>query len=56
MAGPNVPSNLVVGSEGNTIGQVSDAMMTVADILGVKQAVLDAGMVDPNAHSFFDLI
>ena len=56
IAGPNVPSNLVIGSEGNSIGQVSDAMMTVADILGVKQAVLDAGMVDPNAHSFFDLI
>jgi hypothetical protein len=31
-------------------------MMTVADLLGVKEAVQQAGYIDPFAQSFFDLI
>jgi hypothetical protein len=56
LAGPTVPANLTLGSEGTAIGQVSDAMMTVADLLGVKEAVQQAGYTDPSAQSFFDLI
>jgi len=56
LAGPTVPANLTLGSEGTAIGQVSDAMMTVADLLGVKEAVQQAGYIDPFAQSFFDLI
>jgi hypothetical protein len=56
MAGPTTPNNLMLGSEGASIGQVSDAMMTVADLLGVKEAVQQAGYIDPAAQSFFDLI
>jgi hypothetical protein len=56
MAGPTTPANLVLGSEGASVGQVSDAMMTVADLLGVKEAVQQAGYIDPSAQSFFDLI
>ena len=56
MAGPTTPANLVLGSEGAPVGQVSDAMMTVADLLGVKEAVQQAGYIDPSAQSFFELI
>jgi hypothetical protein len=56
LAGPTLPANLTLGSEGTAIGQVSDAMMTVADLLGVKEAVQQAGYIDPSAQSFFDLI
>lgn len=54
MAGPGIPQNLVVGTEGNPIGTVTDAMLTAADLLGVKQDVLNAGMVYNNARSFLD--
>lgn len=56
MAGPNVPSNLIVGGENNPIGGVSDSMMTIADILGVKPEVQAAGMVAGGTNSLFDLI
>lgn len=39
MAGPNIPQGEVFGSEGNPVGRVTDAMATVADILGVGNEV-----------------
>jgi len=39
MAGPGVIANHIVGSEGNPRGQVSDAMFTVADILGISGSI-----------------
>lgn len=56
MAGPTIPSNLTIGSEGNTVGMVSDAMLTVAEILGVKENVQSAGYLAPGTVSLFDLI
>ncbi|WP_306639938.1 hypothetical protein [Sanyastnella coralliicola] len=56
MVGPNVPSNLEIGGEGNPVGQVTDTMMTIADILGVKPEVQGAGLVAPGTNSLFDLI
>lgn len=56
MAGPNVPQNLTLGSENNPIGFASDSMLTVADILGVKNEVLNAGMLAPGTMSLFDRI
>jgi hypothetical protein len=56
MAGPSFPQNLVLGSEGNSIGQVSDAMLTVARILGIRNEVLDAGYLQSGTTSFIDLI
>ncbi|MCH2198974.1 MAG: hypothetical protein MK081_09320 [Flavobacteriales bacterium] len=56
MVGPNVPSNLEIGGEGNPVGQVTDTMMTIADILGVKPEVQAAGLVAPGTNSLFDLI
>lgn len=54
MAGPGIPSNLVRGSESNPIGQVSDAMLTIAEILGVKTEVVNAGLIASGTLSFFD--
>ena len=54
MAGPSVPSGLIVGGEGNPIGLASDSMLTVADILGVKNSVLDGGMLAAGTLSLFD--
>lgn len=56
MAGPTVPSNLEVGSETNPIGLVSDAMFTVADLLGVRTDVEFTGLVAPDTRSLFDHI
>lgn len=56
LAGPNIPSNLVVGSETNPVGMVTDSMMTIADILGVKNEVQSAGMTAAGTMSLLDLI
>ena len=56
MAGPTTPSNLVIGSEGNPIGQVTDSMMTIADILGVMPEVQNAGLIAPGTQSLFNYI
>ena len=54
MAGPGIPSNLTVGDENNPIGLVTDSMMTVADILGVKPEVQAAGLINPGTASLLD--
>lgn len=56
MAGPSFPQNLTIGSQGNQIGQVTDAMLTVADILGIKNEVMGAGFLEGGTNSFLDLI
>ena len=56
MAGPNVPANLAVGNEGNPVGLVTDAVPTIAEILGVKNEVMGAGLLHPGTMSLFDRI
>jgi hypothetical protein len=56
MVGKNVPSNLMVGSEINPKGVVTDSVLTIADILGIKDQVRSAGFVSGNSNSLFDLI
>jgi len=56
IAGSGIPSGLVIGGEGNQIGQVSDAMLTIADILGVKSETQSAGMLAGGTLSFLDQI
>jgi hypothetical protein len=56
MAGPNVPANLVMGSETNSIGLTSDNVLTIADILGIKQDVQNVGLVQSGSMSLFDRI
>lgn len=56
MVGPNVPANLRVGTDLNPVGDAADTVVTIADILGIKQDVLGTGLVDFNAMSLFDRI
>jgi len=56
MVGPNIQSNLVVGSETNDVGRSTDMALTVAEILGCKSEVEAAGFVDPLSKSLFDRI
>lgn len=56
MAGPNVPAGLEVGSEDNPIGLTSDNVLTIAQILGIKQEVMSAGYTQSGSLSLFDRI
>lgn len=56
MAGPGVPSNMVVGGESNPTGRATDNVLTIGEILGFKNEVMASGAVDPLALSLFDRI
>jgi hypothetical protein len=56
MVGPNVPSNLMVGSETNPIGSVTDFVPTIAEILGFKDETISAGHLLSGTKSLFDRI
>ena len=56
MAGPTVPQNLSVGGASNPIGDVTDSVPTIAEILGFKSEVISAGFLHPNSMSMFDRI
>jgi len=56
MIGPGIPAGLVIGSESNPIGDATDIVPTIADILGFKDDVLNTGLLDPLAMSLFDRI
>ena len=56
MVGQNVPSNLLVGNETNPVGKVTDMALTIADILGFKDEVKAAGLIDFESMSLFDRI
>ena len=56
MVGPNVPTNLRVGSESSRVGMTTDNVLTIAEIFGVKDAVSAAGFVDGASRSLFDRI
>lgn len=56
MVGKNVPANLMVGSENNPKGIVTDGVLTIAEILGIKDKVQNSPFIDPNSRSLFDRI
>jgi len=56
MAGPNVPRDLVIGSENNPSGRLTDIVPTIAHALGIKDEVMNSGLIDPLARSLFDRI
>lgn len=56
MAGPGIPSNLVVGSEGNPVGRTTDNVLTIAEILGFKEEIMNSPAIEPSARSLFDRI
>lgn len=55
MAGPGIDAGLRLGSEGNPIGDTAQCLMTIAEVLGFKQDVQNAGLTFSN-QSLFDLI
>lgn len=55
MNGPNVPQNMVLGNDANLIGNIAQVPLTIAEILGCKTDVMNAGHVY-NSQSWFDLI
>lgn len=56
MVGPGVEAGLRVGGESNPIGDSSDIVPTIADIFGIKDIVMNQGLIDGNARSLFDRI
>jgi len=55
MMGPGIP-NGVYGSEANPKGHTEDNVPTIAEILGVKDDVMNAGHLAPYTKSLFDRI
>lgn len=56
MAGPSVPANLRIGSEGNSVGDASDIVLTIGDLLGFKPEIESAGLTTSFSRSLFDRI
>ena len=55
VAGPGIDQNLVVGSESNPIGDISDIVLTMAEVLGIKSQVIQAGLTS-SSQSLLDRI
>ncbi|MEM1217283.1 MAG: hypothetical protein AAGH79_00150 [Bacteroidota bacterium] len=56
MVGPGIDAGLSLGSPGNTVGDASDIVPTIAEILGIKSEVQSAGLLAGNSMSLFDRI
>jgi len=54
LVGPDIDTGLSLGSIGNPIGDTADVVLTVADILGVKNEVEAAGLVATAGRSWLD--
>jgi hypothetical protein len=54
MVGPGIPSNHTVGSENNPIGNATDAVLTIADIFGIKNQIPTQYLAD-NSTSLYEL-
>ena len=55
VVGPGIDQNLVVGSENNPIGDISDIVLTMAEVLGIKSQVIQAGLTS-SSQSLLDRI
>jgi hypothetical protein len=56
MVGPGIDGGLEIGSEANPVGDAADVVPTIAEILGIKNDVINAGLLQFNAKSLFDQI
>ena len=56
MVGPGIDGNLRIGGEDNPVGDAADIVPTIAELLGIKDRVLGAGLLAPPARSLFDRI
>lgn len=55
LIGGDIPVGLVKGNENNPIGMTTDVVPTIAEILGIKQNVVNAGFLAPGTKSFYEL-
>ena len=55
MAGPGIQSNLSLGGENNSQGDLLNITPTIAEILGFKEDMMSSGLTATN-QSLFDLI
>ncbi len=55
MVGPQIEAGRVIGSEGNPVGNTAQCTLTIAEAMGIKQDVINAGLLFNN-QSFFDLM
>jgi len=56
MVGPGIDGNLQVGNPSQPVGDASDIVPTIADLFGVKNIIMNQGLLDPAARSLFDRI
>lgn len=56
MVGQGVQANLQVGSSTNQIGDITDSMLTVGEALGLKDIIMNEGLISGDAQSLFDRI
>ena len=56
MVGPGIDGNLRIGDEANPVGDASDIVPTIAEILGIKNQVFAQGSLHYDAKSLFDRI
>jgi hypothetical protein len=56
MAGPGIDQGLSLGTPDNPVGDASDIVPTIAEILGIKNEVMSTGLIEPVAKSLFDRI
>jgi len=56
MAGPGIDANLQLGTWDGPIGDASDIVPTIAEILGIKNDVMSRGLLHGGAMSLFDRI
>ena len=54
MAGSGIPQGMVVGNESNPVGITTDGVLTIAEILGIKNEVASSGLVAGDTMSLFD--
>jgi hypothetical protein len=56
MVGMGVQSNLQLGSPGNSIGDITDSLLTIGEALGIKNIIQSEGHISSDAMSLFDRI
>ncbi len=56
MVGMGVDANLQLGGPGNTVGDITDSLLTVGEALGIKSIIQSEGHISSDAMSLFDRI
>lgn len=56
LIGGNIPAGLVKGDASTPIGLTTNVVPTIAEILGIKDNVVNAGFLAPGTQSFYDLM